>query len=86
MPTADTGWSFGEAQVYEFMTVTRDGSKLMAEIPKGGPVVQLYPESATKYFLRDSPTEVSFDQTPEGDIEAAEFVTPMSHMTLKKRR
>lgn len=72
--------------VYEFMTITRDGNKLMAEIPKGGPVVQLYPESANTYFLRDSPTEISFDQTPEGDIEAAEFVTSMSHMTLKKRR
>jgi hypothetical protein len=29
--------------VYGFMTITRDGNKLMAEIPKGGPVVQLYP-------------------------------------------
>jgi CubicO group peptidase (beta-lactamase class C family) len=72
--------------VYDFITVTKDGDKLMAEIPKGGPLVQLYPESATEYFLRDSPTEIKFDFTEQGNVEAAEFITPMVHWTIKKKQ
>jgi len=60
---------------YDFIKVTQDGSHLMAEIPLGSKAQELFPESDTRYFLRDAPTRVIFDVNPKGSVTGLEFIT-----------
>jgi CubicO group peptidase (beta-lactamase class C family) len=67
------------AGTYDFIKVTREGENLMAEIPRGTRKQKLYPESETRYFLRDSPTTIVFDLNPEGKANGLEFITTVVH-------
>jgi CubicO group peptidase (beta-lactamase class C family) len=64
---------------YDFMKVTQDGNRLMAEIPIGSKAQELFPESDTQYFLRDDPTRVIFDVNPDGSVTGLEFITTYVH-------
>jgi CubicO group peptidase (beta-lactamase class C family) len=64
---------------YDFIKVTREGDNLMAEIPIGTRKQKLYPESETRYFLRDAPTTILFDLNPEGKATGLEFITTIVH-------
>ena len=69
---------------YDFIKVTQDGSHLMAEIPLGSRVQELFPESDTQYFLRDEPTRVIFDVNPDGSVTGLEFITTYVHWHREK--
>ena len=64
---------------YDFIKVTREGDDLMAEIPLGTRKQKLYPESETRYFLRDAPTTILFDLNAEGEATGLEFITTIVH-------
>jgi len=72
------------AGTYDFIKVTREGDDLMAEIPRGTRKQKLYPESETRYFLRDSPTTIVFDLNPEGKANGLEFITTIVHLHRDK--
>ena len=69
----------GYIGTYDFIKVTRDGSRLMAEIPLGSKAQELFPESDTQYFLRDDPTRVIFDLNRDGSATGLEFITNYVH-------
>jgi hypothetical protein len=69
---------------YDFMKVTQDGNRLMAEIPIGSKAQELFPESDTQYFLRDDPTRVIFDVNPDGSVTGLEFITTYVHWHREK--
>jgi CubicO group peptidase (beta-lactamase class C family) len=69
---------------YDFMKVTKDGNRLMAEIPIGSKAQELFPESDTQYFLRDDPTRVIFDVNPDGSVTGLEFITTYVHWHREK--
>ena len=56
----------------------------MAEIPIGTRKQKLYPESETRYFLRDAPTTILFDLNPEGKATGLEFITTIVHWRRDK--
>ncbi|MGC1782121.1 MAG: serine hydrolase [Acidobacteriaceae bacterium] len=70
--------------VYGFMTITKDGDRLMAEIPKGGQIVPLLAASPTEFFLHDFPTTIKFNVNGAGDVVSADFITEIVHLTLKR--
>jgi CubicO group peptidase (beta-lactamase class C family) len=68
---------------YGFVKVALDGDLLTAEIPEGTRPQRLFAESPTKFFVLDGPQELQFDV--EGQkVNGVEFITPMSHVTLKR--
>jgi CubicO group peptidase (beta-lactamase class C family) len=71
---------------YGYINVTREGDHLMGEIPGGVPKAQLYPDSATSYFLREFQIELTFDHDDQGKANAVEFVTPMTHQHLERTK
>ena len=64
--------------------VTLDGNHLMAEIPIGSKVLELFPESDTQYFFRDDPTRVIFDLNTDGRVTGLEFITTYVHWHKEK--
>jgi CubicO group peptidase (beta-lactamase class C family) len=71
---------------YDFIKVTRDGDDLMAEVPIGTRKQKLFPESATRYFLRDVPTTIVFDLNNEMKATGLEFITTVVHWHRDKAR
>jgi hypothetical protein len=71
---------------YDFIKVTQDGDKLMAEIPLGSPGEELLPESETRFFLRDAPTTLVFDQNTSGETTGLEFITNVVHLHRDKKK
>jgi CubicO group peptidase (beta-lactamase class C family) len=71
---------------YGYINVTREGDRLMGEIPGGVPRAQLYPDSASSYFFRDFQIELTFDHDARGKADAVEFVTPMTHQHLPRTK
>jgi hypothetical protein len=69
---------------YDFIKVTQDGGRLMAEIPLGSKAQELFPESETQYFLRDAPTRVIFDVNADGKVTGLEFITTYVHWHKEK--
>lgn len=69
---------------YSFIKVMRDGDKLVAEIPAGTRPAQLYPESQTRYFLRDFPTTLVFNIGSTGRASEVEFITTVVDLHLKR--
>jgi CubicO group peptidase (beta-lactamase class C family) len=64
---------------YDFIKVMKDGDDLVAEIPLGTRKQKLIPESDTRFFLRDGPTTIIFDENPDGRVTGLEFVTNIVH-------
>ena len=69
-----------------YLIISKNGDKLMGEIPGGVQKAELYPESPSRYFFRDTAIEIHFDMSGGGNATAVEFITPMVHNTLKKTR
>lgn len=69
---------------YNFLIVTREGDKLMAEIPGGVRKTQMFPESATRFFLLDNPIEIEFHEDGQHHVVSATFATSVLKMDLKK--
>ena len=79
MAAVDPAIYNGLVGTYDFIKVTREGDKLMAEIPLGSQRQELVPESPTHYFLRGGLTDIVFDLGPSGRATGLEFVTSMVH-------
>lgn len=69
---------------FAYIKVAQDGDHLTAEIPAGSPAARLYPESPTRFFIRDGPQELSFILDPQQKVSGMEFITPMGHHRLDK--
>jgi CubicO group peptidase (beta-lactamase class C family) len=69
---------------YDFIRISMENHKLMAEIPVGTRKQVLYPESAVRYFLRDTATTITFDLDSTGRPTGLDFVTPIGHSHRNK--
>jgi CubicO group peptidase (beta-lactamase class C family) len=68
---------------YGFVRVAMDGDGLTAEIPAGSRPQRLFAESPTHFFVLDGPQELQFDRSGQ-NVEGVEFITPMTHVLLKR--
>jgi hypothetical protein len=73
-------YDLGPGQV---MTVTRDGDKLMAQMP-GTPKFELLPESETRFLLGDLPTKIEFVKDEKGQCD--HFVLRQAGMEFTVRK
>ena len=71
---------------YGFVKVALEGDVLTAEIPPGSTPVRLYPESSTNFFVLDGPQELAFTMDATGKITGAEFITPITHVSLPRNK
>jgi len=65
------------------LTVTREGDRLMGQAT-GQPVVQLFPESETKYFLKVMDVEINFIKSETGEVTGVSL--NMSGMQLRAKK
>src|SRR5260370_6189344 len=65
------------------LTVTREGDKLMGQAT-GQPVMQLFPESETKFFLKVMDVEVTFVKSETGEVTGVSL--SMNGMQLRAKK
>ena len=71
---------------YDFIKITRDYDRLMAEIPLGTERQQVFPEAQDQFFLQDAPTTLKFDLNDKGECTGVEFITSIVHLQRPKTK
>jgi CubicO group peptidase (beta-lactamase class C family) len=72
--------------VYNFVTITRQGDKLLFEIPGAVRKNQLYPESPSRYFSLDNPVEFEFHFGDSHRASSVTFDTKLMKLDLQRTR
>jgi hypothetical protein len=71
---------------YDFIKITREYDRLMAEIPLGTERQQVFPEAQDQFFLQDAPTTLKFDLNDKGECTGVEFITSIVHLQRPKTK
>ncbi len=66
------------------VTVSRDKDRFMTQV-KGQPPVEIFPESETKFFLKDGETKIEFLKDKQGKVTAMVLQEGEQKIELKKK-
>jgi hypothetical protein len=66
------------------VTVSRDKDRLMTQV-KGQPAVEIFPESETKFFLKDGETTIEFLKDKQGKVTAMVLQEGEQKIELKRK-
>jgi len=69
---------------FGFIKIASSAEGLTGEIPVGSAPQRIYPDAPDHFFILGAPTELIFGQEDNGQMMSLEFVTPMTHTSLKR--